>query len=72
MYKYHISLCYQLTFAFTGYYVYLSGELEMNSLLLKIVYTLLYNLGFFYCHTKKLFKSADVILLFEAGIKAMF
>ena len=39
VYKYlYISVFYQLTFAFTGYYVYLSGELEMNSLLLKIVY----------------------------------
>ena len=26
---------------------------------------------FFYCHTEMLFKSADVILLFEAGIKAL-
>ena len=40
VYKYlYVSVFYQLTFAFTGYYVYLSGELEMNTLLLKIVYT---------------------------------
>ena len=52
VYKYHISVCYQLTFVFTGYYVYLSGEVEMNSPLLKIVYTL--QRIFLYCHTEML------------------
>ena len=50
-------------------YVYLTGEVKMNSLLLEIVFTFRRK---FYCYAKTCYLDIRCYIVFEAGLKAVY